>query len=352
MRKSVSIFGATGSIGVQTIDLLITQGGAKVYDVKVVTGAGNIALLAKQARLLQADQAVTADVTRLAELQVALAGSGIAVSGGADAIEAAAALDVDWALSAIVGAAGLAPTLQMAQHAKILALANKESMVCAGELVLQTCAENNCTLLPVDSEHSAIFQALLAGKQAQVRRILLTASGGPFRDWTLEQMADATLEQALDHPNFDMGARISIDSATMFNKALEVIEAQQLFDVQPDQIEVVVHRQSIVHSMIEYADRAIIAQMAVPDMRGAIGYALNWPDRATLPVTHAFRRYALHDAPWILAVWRGRFLTLPRKLRWTGLLPVLSDFLIWRGWLSMFKSSFRLNQRRITALRG
>lgn len=282
MRRTVSIFGATGSIGQNTVDLLHRQGGAGAYDVKVVTGARNVELLARQARELQADLAVTADETRLADLRDALAGSGIKAAAGAQALIEAAMIPVDWAMSAIVGAAGLAPTMEMARHAKTLALANKESLVCAGELLQDTCAQNGCRLLPVDSEHSAIFQAMQGGVK-DISRILLTASGGPFRDWSQEQMAKATLAQAVAHPNWDMGQRISIDSATMFNKALEVIEARQLFGAEPE-IEVIVHPQSIIHSMVEYRDGSILAQLGAPDMRGAIGFALNWPERQDLPV--------------------------------------------------------------------
>jgi 1-deoxy-D-xylulose-5-phosphate reductoisomerase len=284
MRRTVSIFGSTGSIGCNTVDLLLRQGGAEVYDVKVVTGAKNIKLLAEQAVSLKVDVAVTADAALLDALTEALEGTGITANAGADALRNAAMIQVDWAMSAIVGSAGLAPTLEMAKQAGILALANKESLVCAGELVKATCAKSGCTLVPVDSEHCAIFQALAGGKDADISRIILTASGGPFRDWTLDEMADATLSQAMAHPNWDMGQRISIDSATMFNKALEVIEAHQLFDVSADQIEVVVHPQSIIHSMIEYNDYSVIAQLAAPDMRGAIGFALNWPERPPLPV--------------------------------------------------------------------
>ncbi len=284
MRRTVSIFGSTGSIGCNTVDLLLRQGGAEVYDVKVVTGARNIKLLAEQAVSLKTDVAVTADASRLDALTEALEGTGITATAGADALREAAMIKVDWAMSAIVGSAGLTPTLEMAKQAGILALANKESLVCAGELIKATCAKSGCILVPVDSEHCAIYQALTGGKNGDISRIILTASGGPFRDWTSEQMADATLTQAMAHPNWDMGQRISIDSATMFNKALEVIEAHQLFDVSANQIEVVVHPQSIIHSMIEYNDYSVIAQLAAPDMRGAIGFALNWPERSPLPV--------------------------------------------------------------------
>ncbi len=284
MRRTISIFGSTGSIGCNTVDLLLRQGGAEVYDVKVVTGSQNIKLLAEQAVSLKADLAVSADESLLTALTEALAGTGIAATAGAAALRDAAMINVDWGMSAIVGSAGLTPTLELAKQAGVLALANKESLVCAGELLKAACAKSGCKLVPVDSEHCAIFQALAGGKNGDISRIILTASGGPFLDWTLEEMADATLEQAVAHPNWDMGQRISIDSATMFNKALEVIEAHQLFDVSSDQIEIVVHPQSIIHSMIEYNDFSLIAQLATPDMRGAIGFALNWPERRPLPV--------------------------------------------------------------------
>ncbi len=283
MSRSISIFGATGSIGKNTVDLLSRQGGPEAFDVKVLSGAHNVALLAKQAIALRADIAVTADDTRLDELRDLLAGTGVSPQAGRGALIESATIPVDWAMSAIVGAAGLAPTLNLAAHSKTLALANKESLVCAGELLLQTCAASGCRLLPVDSEHSAIFQVLQGGADG-IGRIILTASGGPFRDWTRAQMAGATLAQAVAHPNWDMGQRISIDSATMFNKALEIIEARHLFNVDPDAIQVIVHPQSIIHSMVEYRDGAILAQLGAPDMRGAIGYALNWPQRAPLPV--------------------------------------------------------------------
>ncbi|MEO1918684.1 MAG: 1-deoxy-D-xylulose-5-phosphate reductoisomerase, partial [Paracoccaceae bacterium] len=260
MRRTVSIFGSTGSIGRNTVDLLCRQGGAEVYDVKVLTGAGNVTLLAHQAIELKADVAVTAEASRLVDLEAALAGTGVCATAGVDAVVDAANISVDWGMSAIVGSAGLAPTLELAKQARILALANKESLVCAGELVQATCTESGCILIPVDSEHCAIFQALAGGSNSDISRIILTASGGPFNDWTKSQMADATLEQAMAHPNWDMGQRISIDSATMFNKALEVIEAKQLFGVRSDQIEVIIHPQSIIHSMIEYNDYSIIAQ--------------------------------------------------------------------------------------------
>jgi 1-deoxy-D-xylulose-5-phosphate reductoisomerase len=284
MRRRVSIFGATGSIGRNTVSLIEAQGGAEAYEVVALTGAGNVGLLAEQAMRLRARAAVTVDAERRAELEDALRGSGIAAAAGPEALLAAASEPVDWAMSAIVGAAGLAPGLRLAEHGGVLALANKESMVCAGDLVTRTCAAHGTRLIPVDSEHSAIFQALRGEAIDEVERLVLTASGGPFRDWSRARMAGVTPAQARAHPNWSMGERISIDSATLFNKALEVIEARALFGVAPERIEVVVHPQSIVHSMVGFRDGSIIAQLGPSDMRGAIGFALNWPARRELPV--------------------------------------------------------------------
>jgi 1-deoxy-D-xylulose-5-phosphate reductoisomerase len=283
MRR-VSVFGATGSVGRNTVDLLMEQGGRAAYQVVALTGAGNVRLLAEQARRLGARVAVTADAELLPELETALAGSGIGAAAGPEALLAAASEPVDWAMSAIVGSAGLAPGLRLARHGGVLALANKESLVCAGELLTRTCAVHGTRLIPVDSEHSAIFQALRGEEPREIERLILTASGGPFRDWPRGRMASATPAEARAHPNWDMGERISIDSASMFNKALEVIEAHALFGVAPERIEVVVHPQSVVHSMVGFRDGSIIAQLGPSDMRGAIGFALNWPERRDLPV--------------------------------------------------------------------
>lgn len=280
-RRSVSVFGATGSIGRNTLELLHYQGGAENYDVVALSGAGNVDLLAQQARKARARLAVTARPECYRALKDNLAGTGIEVAAGTEALAEAASRPVDWAMSAIVGVAGLVPTLQLVRHGGVVALANKESMVAAGELVRAECARAGTRLIPTDSEHSAIFQAM-QGQEAD--RIILTASGGPFRDWSREQMATVTPEMAKAHPNWAMGDRISVDSASMFNKALEMIEARTLFDARPDQIEVVIHPQSIIHSMVGFRDGAILAQMGPPDMRGAIGYALNWPQRRQLPV--------------------------------------------------------------------
>lgn len=282
--RSVSIFGSTGSIGRNTVDLLLRQGGAEAYDVVALTGAENVALLAEQAIALRARVAVTARAERLDDLRAALGDSGVEAAAGHAALIEAASRPADWIMSAIVGSAGLEPGLAAARHGGVLALANKESLVCAGSLLIDVCRSHGTTLLPVDSEHSAIFQALRGEDHGAVERLLLTASGGPFRNRSLDDMARMTPDEARAHPNWDMGTRISIDSATMFNKALEIIEANVLFGIPADRIEVVVHPQSIIHSMIGFRDGSIMAQMGPADMRGAIGFALNYPDRAHLPV--------------------------------------------------------------------
>ena len=284
VKRRVSVLGATGSIGGNTLDLLDRAGGADTFDVVALTGSSNIARLAEAAKRLRVKVAVTADPSRLQDLRDALAGSDVRAEAGPEALLDAAAEPADWTMSAIVGAAGLAPTMRAVANGGTIALANKESLVCAGQLLLDECARSGATLLPADSEHSAIFQCLRGERSAEIERVIVTASGGPFRDYTRAQMQDVTPEQAMAHPNWDMGAAISIDSASMFNKALELIEAKYLFDLQAHQIEVLVHRQSIIHSMVGFTDGSIIAQMGPPDMRGAIGFALNYPDRPDLPV--------------------------------------------------------------------
>lgn len=249
-----------------------------------LTGASNIAQLAADAIQLRAQVAVTADENRLEDLRDALKGSGIQAAAGANAITEAAARPADWIMSAIVGVAGLAPGMEALKHGTTLALANKESLVCAGKLLLETARQNGSQILPVDSEHSAIFQALVGEEIATVERIIITASGGPFRDWPLEKIKHATLAQASSHPNWDMGQRITIDSASLFNKAMEVIETHEYFDVTPDQIEVIIHPQSMIHALVGFRDGALMAHVGPPDMRHAIGYALHYPDRAHLPV--------------------------------------------------------------------
>lgn len=280
--KRVSVFGSTGSVGVQTLDLIARN--PDEYDVVVLTGGRNVALLAQQARALGAQVAVIADESLTGDLRDALAGTGIEAHGGRSALIEAAGRPSDWVMSAVVGFAGLELSLAAAGAASVLALANKESLVCGAGLLPAVCARHKTTLLPVDSEHSAIFQLLQGEQRRSVERVILTASGGPFRDMPLEQMAVVTPEQAASHPNWDMGQRISIDSASMFNKAMELIEAKEMFGFRPDQLEVLVHPQSLVHSLVGYRDGALVAHVGPPDMTAAIGYALNWPERADLPV--------------------------------------------------------------------
>lgn len=281
MRR-VSILGATGSIGQNTIDLIARA--PDEYDVIALTGAGNIAQLAEDAIRLRAEVAVTAVPDKLDELRAALDGSGVEAAAGTQALIEAASRPADWVMSAIVGAAGLAPGLTALEQGATLALANKESLVCAGSLMLGTAKANNARLLPVDSEHSAVFQALVGEDTASVERVIITASGGAFRDWPIEKLATATLAQASSHPNWDMGQRITIDSASMFNKALELIETKEYFGFSPEQIEVIVHPESMIHALVGFTDGALMAHVGPPDMRHAIGYALHWPERRKLPV--------------------------------------------------------------------
>ena len=282
--RAVSVFGATGSVGEQTFDLLMAAGGPAAFRTVALTGGRNVGRLAQMALALRAELAVTAHEDCLPDLRAALAGSGIAVAAGPAAIAEAADRPADWVMSAIVGAAGLVPGLRALAQGSTLALANKESLVTAGQLLMATAARHNARILPVDSEHSAIFQALVGEDLAAVERIVLTASGGALRDWPLERLAQATVAQALTHPNWAMGARITIDSASMFNKALEVIETREFFGCDPDQIEVIIHPESIIHSMVGFRDGAVMAHLGAPDMRHPIGYALNWPARLPLPV--------------------------------------------------------------------
>ncbi|WP_278921778.1 1-deoxy-D-xylulose-5-phosphate reductoisomerase [Pseudophaeobacter profundi] len=281
MRK-ISIFGATGSIGQSTIDLIARAPDA--YDVVALSGGRNIAQLAADAIALRADVAVTAFEDQLPALRQALAGSAVQAAAGPDALIEAAARPADWVMSAIVGVAGLAPGLKALEQGATLALANKESLVCAGQLLMQTARQHGGCLLPVDSEHSAVFQGLVGEDISAVERIVITASGGAFRDWPIADLPGASLAQASSHPNWDMGQRITIDSASMFNKALEVIETREYFDVAPEQIEVLVHPESLVHALVGFKDGALMAHLGAPDMRHAIGYALHWPERRDLPV--------------------------------------------------------------------
>ncbi|MGV3552957.1 1-deoxy-D-xylulose-5-phosphate reductoisomerase [Rhizobium sp.] len=282
MTNRITILGSTGSIGVSTLDVVRQLG--EDYAVDALTGNGNIELLARQAREAGARLAVTADDARYQDLKDALSGSGIAVASGRSGLTEAAEGPSNWVMAAIVGTAGLAPTLAAAKRGAHIALANKECLVSAGDLFIRAVADGGGRLLPVDSEHNAIFQVLEEGQRHALERIILTASGGPFRTWTREAMANVTAATARAHPNWSMGLKISIDSASMFNKALEMIEARHLFNVRPDQIEVIVHPQSIVHSMVGYSDGSVLAQMGCPDMRTAIGYALSYPSRPRLDV--------------------------------------------------------------------
>jgi 1-deoxy-D-xylulose-5-phosphate reductoisomerase len=275
--KSVTILGSTGSVGRSTVDLLMQA--PDRFRVVALVGNRNAALLAEQARALNAEHAVCADPSMHAELQSALAGTATRVACGADAVLAAARLGAEWTMAAITGIAGLAPTLAASEAGHTVALANKEALVSAGDVMLRAVARAGATLLPVDSEHNAIFQALAGSPRGALDKIVLTASGGPFRLATRAEMAAATPEAALRHPVWSMGAKISIDSATLFNKGLEVIEAARLFDLPSDRIEVLVHPQSIVHGMAYFSDGSVLAQLGAPDMRIPIAHALAWPDR-------------------------------------------------------------------------
>ncbi|NCT12510.1 MAG: 1-deoxy-D-xylulose-5-phosphate reductoisomerase [Rhodobacterales bacterium] len=281
MRR-VSILGATGSIGQNTIDLIARAPGD--YRVEALTGARNLTQLAHDARRLNARLAVTSEPDGYAALKDLLAGTGIAVAAGPQAVAEAAARPADWVMSAIVGAAGLVPGLAVLKRGGTLALANKETLVTAGPLVMATARETGATILPVDSEHSAIFQALTGEDVTGVERVIITASGGAFRDWPLGRLAGATLAEASQHPNWAMGQRITIDSASMFNKGLELIETKEFFGISPDRIEVIIHPESLIHAMVGFADGALMAHVGPPDMRHAIGYALHWPERRPLPV--------------------------------------------------------------------
>lgn len=279
--RRVTVLGATGSVGASTLDLVARQ--PKAFQVEALTAYRNVDLLVEHARTFGAKLAVIGDPQLYTALRDGLSGTGTECAAGADALADAAARQADWVMAGIVGAAGLEPTLQAVRQGAIVALANKESLVCAGDIVQAEARRCGATLLPVDSEHNAIFQVFDFEQPERVERIVLTASGGPFRTWTLDEMATATPEQAVAHPNWDMGAKISVDSATLMNKGLEVIEAWRLFPVQKRQIDVVVHPQSVIHSMVEYVDGSTLAQLGSPDMRTPIAYAMAWPHRMPAP---------------------------------------------------------------------
>jgi 1-deoxy-D-xylulose-5-phosphate reductoisomerase len=275
--RTISIFGATGSVGTSTLDLVRRDRGA--YAVQALTAHGDVDGLAKLAREFDAKLAVIADERRYQDLKDALSGTGTRVAAGKQALVEAADLDPDWTMAAIVGCAGLEPTMAAIEHGRTVALANKESLVSAGALMMAAVERSGATLLPVDSEHNALFQCLAGGRIADVRRLILTASGGPFRDWTRERMKAVTPAQAVAHPNWSMGAKISVDSATMMNKGLELIEAFHLFPVGEERIDILVHPQSVVHSMVEYKDCSTLAQLGPTDMKVPIASALAWPAR-------------------------------------------------------------------------
>jgi 1-deoxy-D-xylulose-5-phosphate reductoisomerase len=279
--KTVTVLGATGSIGSSTIDLLRRE--PLRYRVEAVTANRNAAALARLARELGARFAAVGDAAVYGELKSELSGSGIEVAAGADALVEAAQRPADWVMAAITGAASLRPTLAAAERGATVALANKECLVCAGALFMRRAAAAAATVLPVDSEHNAVFQALMAGRREEVRRVILTASGGPFRTWSLEALRSVTLEQALKHPTWDMGPKVTIDSATLMNKGLELIEAHHLFGLTPDELDVVVHPQSVVHGLVEFRDGSVIAQLGSPDMRIPISHCLAWPARMATP---------------------------------------------------------------------
>ena len=287
--RSVTILGSTGSVGCNTVELIERHPNAFV--IEALTANRNVALLAEQARRLKPRTAVLADPDGYRELKDALADTEVAVAAGPEAVIEAANQPADWVMASIVGAAGLQPTLTAVRRGATIGLANKECLVSAGDIFVKEVRASGATLLPVDSEHSAIFQVFDFDNADQVHGIILTASGGPFREFSLEEMAKVTPEQAVRHPNWDMGAKISVDSATMMNKGLELIEAYHLFPVPEDRIEILVHPQSVVHSLVEYVDGSVLAQLGSPDMRTPIAYALAWPKRMATPAP----RLALKD---------------------------------------------------------
>jgi 1-deoxy-D-xylulose-5-phosphate reductoisomerase len=283
--KTITVLGSTGSVGTSTLDLVARamEHGSAQAEVVALTAGGNVALLAEQALRWRPKVAVIADESRLGELRERLAGSGVSCAAGQAAVIAAAGMGADWVMSSIMGSAGLAPTLAAVRTGAVVGLANKESLVCAGPALLEAAKAAGGVIIPVDSEHSAIFQVLDPNLIHRVAKLIITASGGPFRDWSRQAMGRATPEQAVAHPNFRMGAKISVDSATMMNKGLEMIEARYLFGVTPEQIEVLIHPEQIIHSMVTYQDGSTLAQLGAPDMRTPIAIAYAWPDRLDWP---------------------------------------------------------------------
>ena len=280
-RRSVSILGATGSVGRSTLDLI--ERDPERFDVLAVTANRDVDGLAEAARRVGASRAVIADERLLEPLRAALAGSGAEASAGAGAVLEAAGAGADWTMAAIVGTAGLGPTMEAIRGGRTVALANKEALVSAGHLMIEAARSSGAALLPVDSEHNAIFQCFDRERPEGIRRIILTASGGPFRDKSLEEMRFATPDEAIAHPNWSMGAKISVDCATLMNKGLELIEAFHLFPLPEEAFEIVIHPQSVIHSLVEYVDGSVLAQLGSPDMRIPIAYTLAWPDRMETP---------------------------------------------------------------------
>jgi 1-deoxy-D-xylulose-5-phosphate reductoisomerase len=280
-ERTVTLLGATGSIGASTLDLIKRE--RNRYRVEAVSANKNVAVLAALAREVGARFAAVGDPDAFDDLKDALSGTGIETGAGESAVIEAAQRPADWVIGAITGAAGLKPTLAAAERGAIVALANKETLVCAGSLFMRRAAASGATILPVDSEHNALFQAMSGSRREDVRRVILTASGGPFRTAGAEAIRTATVEQALKHPNWSMGPKVTVDSATLMNKGLELIEAHHLFGLRAEQIDVLVHPQSIVHSLVEYCDGSMIAQLGSPDMRIPIAYCLAWPARLAGP---------------------------------------------------------------------
>lgn len=281
MRRKISILGATGSIGSSTLDLVERY--PDRFEISAVTAASNSEALAEIARRTRAKLAVVADESRLADLQSRLAGTDVRAAAGSQALIEAAAGEAELIVAAIVGCAGLEPVMAAVEAGKTIALANKEALVTAGALMTDAAARHEATILPVDSEHNAIFQCLAGSRREDVSRIILTASGGPFRTTNAEELAGMTPAQAVAHPNWSMGAKISVDSATLMNKGLELIEAHYLFEIAPDRLDVVIHPQSVIHSLVEFNDGSMLAQLGSPDMRIPIAYALAWPERIETP---------------------------------------------------------------------
>ncbi|MCE9523240.1 MAG: 1-deoxy-D-xylulose-5-phosphate reductoisomerase [Alphaproteobacteria bacterium] len=284
-ERSVTILGSTGSVGVNTIDLIDRHNATApgTYRVVALTANSNVPDLAAQAHRLHPEFVAVADPSAYNALKAELGGSGTRIAAGAAAVEEAALMTAEWVMASIVGAAGLGPTLAAVSRGATVALANKECLVCAGDLFMSQVRKSGATLLPVDSEHNAVFQCFDQRQAAAIEQVTLTASGGPFRTWTAEQMANVTPAQACKHPNYSMGAKISVDSATLMNKGLELIEAHYLFGTPPERLSVVVHPQQIVHALVGYVDGTVLAQLGSPDMRTPIAYALGYPDRIAAP---------------------------------------------------------------------